>query len=314
MSILSRLRVAYHNRHFSTILSPNSSTPLTSKEKTRAALSLIKSEKNPEKILEICRAVSLTPDTHLDRVAFSVAISKLSEFKHFEGIRQFIDDLKTRPDLKTERFASHAIVLYGQANMIDHAIRSFKQMDELGIPRSVKSLNALLFACILAKDYKQGVKPNSTTFGTFLAGCYKEAKFEDVGKVLKLMEKGMKPNSVTFCHLIHGFCKEGKLDEAKSLFKNMVNRGIQPDSDCYFTLVYFLCQGGDFETALRICKESMAKGWVPNFSTMKTLVDGLASILKVELAKELIKQIKEKVTKNTEQWDEIESALPSKEE
>ncbi|XP_057962576.1 small ribosomal subunit protein mS86 (rPPR1)-like [Malania oleifera] len=395
MAIFSRLRClkSLQRRHFSSILSPNSATPLTSDQKSRAALSLVKSEKNPERILDICRAASLTPECHLDRIVFSVAISKLTESNYFEGIRSFLEELKTRPDLRNERFISHAIVLYGQAGMLDHAVRTFKEMQELGITRSTKCLNALLFSCILAKKYsevrrifidfpksygikpdldtyntvikafcesgssssvysilaemdRKGVKPNATSFKTLIAGFYREERSEDVGKVLELMKKHdictglstfniriqslcklkksseakalleemirrrMKPNAVTFCHLIHGFGKEGNLDEAKRLFTDMVNRGCKPDSDCYFTLVHFLCRGADFDTALQICKESMTKGWVPNFSTMKSLVDGLVSISKVEEAREVIRQIKEKFSKNVDMWDEIEAGLP----
>jgi len=386
MSVISRLR------HFSTsILSPNSSSPLSSKQKTRSALHLLKSETNPERILDVCRAASLSPDTHLDRRAFSLAISKLAAANHFDGIRRFLDDLKARPDLRNEKFLSHAIVLYGQANMLDHALRTFT--DDLSAPRSVKSLNSLLFASLLAKNYKEvsriyldfpktysiqpdvetyntvikafaesgtstsvysvltemdrnSVKPNVTTLNNALSGFYREEKFEEVGKLLKLMEEkyrifpalstynvrieslcklkrssegkalleGMicnrrKPNSVTYACLIHGFCREGDLEEAKRLFKDMKRRGYSPDGGCYFTLVHFLCRAGEFEAALEVAKECMGKGWVPNFTTMKGLVNGLAGASKVDEAKEVIKQIKEKFAENGDKWDEIESGL-----
>lgn len=377
----------------SSILSPDSSAPLSSKEKTRAALSLLKAEKNPERIIDICRAASLTPQSHLDRVAFSVAISKLTESSYFDGIRRFLEESKGRPDLRNERFMCHAIVLYGQAGMLNEAIDTFKHVEELGIRRTVKSLNALLFASIVAKDFKEtkrifmefpriysvapdletfntvikafsesestssaysalaemdrkGVKPNATTFGTMLAGFYKEEKYEDVGKVLELMQKygvargvsiyniriqslcklrksdeakvlldgmlarGMKPNSETYAHLIHGFCTEERYDEAKKMFKSMMNHGCRPTSDCYFTFIHYLCKGGEFDTALQICKESMEKGWIPNFGTMKSLVNGLVSIDKVDEARELIKQVKERFSRNTDLWDEVEAGLP----
>ncbi|XWS19436.1 hypothetical protein CRYUN_Cryun31cG0015800 [Craigia yunnanensis] len=396
MALFCRIRTSataatFHLRYFS-VLSPDS-TPLTSHQKSRSALSLLKSEQNPDRILEICRAASLTPVYHLDRIAFSVAISKLSEGNNFQSIDTFLQELRSRPDLQNERFASHSLVLYGQAKMLNHALTAFDYFYNEGLCRSAKSLNALLVAAILAKDYKEvkrifvefpkrygiepdlethntaikamcesessssvysllvdmkskGVKPNATTFGTMLAGFYKEEKYEDVGKVLNLMKehgipvgvstyniriqslcmlkksneakalldgmlsKGIKPNTVTYNHLIHGFCKEGNLEEAKRLFKSMVNRGLEPDSQCYFTLVHFLCQGDDFETALSICKESMEKKWVPKFSTMKSLVNGLASVSKVEEAKELIQNVKEKFSKNADMWDEIEKGLP----
>ncbi|XP_071707142.1 pentatricopeptide repeat-containing protein At1g11630, mitochondrial-like [Rutidosis leptorrhynchoides] len=379
------------SRKLSSILNPDSTTPLSSKEKSRAALSLLKSEKNPERIIEICRAAALTPESHLDRVAFSTAISKLTELNYFEGIRNFIDELlKTRPDLNNEKFISNAIVAYGQAGLLDNAFQLFDKMPQLGVGQNVKCLNALLFSCMLAKKYdevkrvylyfpgkygvklnldsyntvikafcesgsssscysvtaemvRKNIKPNATTFGLMIAGFYKEEKFEDVGRVLEMMKKhevhiglgtyniriqslcklkktmeakalldgfksrGMKPNSVTYTHLIHGFCREGKLSEAKELFKKM----IKPESDCYFTLVHYLCKGGDFEAALDVCKKSMEKNWVPNFSSMKLLVEGLANGSKIDEAKELIGQIKERFPKNADAWGEVEEKLPS---
>ncbi|KAF8410707.1 hypothetical protein HHK36_003241 [Tetracentron sinense] len=394
MASFSRIRLNFllFRRHFSAIQTLDSTIPLTSKQKSRALLSLLKSEENPERIIEICRSASLTPESHLDRIAFSIAISKLSNSQSFETISSFLEELKTRPYLRIEKSMSHVIVLYGQAGMIDHAIRTFQQMDELGIPRSPISLNALLFACFAAKKFEEvnriffefpktygitpnldtyntvikafcesglssfvysilaemdrkGCKPNATSFGVLLAGFYKEEKYEDVGKVLELMEKhnfhqgistyniriqslcklkksaeakalfdgmlssGMKPNSVSYYHLIYGFCKEGDLEEAKRLFCDMQTKGCSPDSHCYFTLIYYLCQGQDFDTAFWLCKVSMEKDWVPNFSTMKALVNGLVSISKVEEARELVEQIKEKFKKNADMWKEIEEGL-----
>ncbi|KAF8117688.1 hypothetical protein N665_0008s0043 [Sinapis alba] len=378
----------------SSILSPDSKTPLTSKQKSKTALSLLKTEKDPNRILEICRAASLTPDCHIDRLAFSAAVQNLTENKHFSAVTDLLDGfIENRPDLKTERFAAHAMVLYAQANMLDHSLRIFSDLEKFEIQRTVKSLNALLFACLVAKDYKEakrvyieipkmyriepdletydrmikvfcesgsasssysivaemerkGTKPTSSTFGLMIAGFYREDKKEDVGKVLAMMKErgvsvgvsthniriqslckrkrsgeakalldgmlssGMKPNAVTYGHLIHGFCNEGEFDEAKKLFKAMVNRGCKPDSECYFTLVYYLCKSGDFEVALSVCKESMEKNWVPSFGIMKSLVNGLAKDSKVEEAKELIAQVKEKFTRNVELWNEVEAALP----
>ncbi|MED6147088.1 hypothetical protein PIB30_040715 [Stylosanthes scabra] len=399
MSILSRLRHLHlhhhHRHHFSTsILSSDSSTPLTSKQKTRAALNLLKIEKNPERILEICAAASLTPDSHLDRVALSQAVKRLSAGGHVDGLRRLIEeDLKLRPDLQNERFLAHAMVLYGQAKMLDHAIRTFDRMEEeQRVPRTVKSLNSLLFACVLAKNYKEvkriylefpkiysivpnidtynlvirafcesgssssvysildemdenSVKPNATTMGAILAGFYKEEKFEEVGKVLNMMEerykmqpslstynvrivslcklkrsaeakalmdgmisRGRKPNAVTYMHLISGFCREGNVEEGKRLLEEMKKKEYKPEGDCYFTLVHFLTKARDFESALSLAKETMAKGWFPNFTTMKNLVNGLASVSKVEDAKQLIKEIKERFPAS-DKWDEIEVGL-----
>lgn len=199
---------------------------------------------------------------------------------------------------------------------------------------------------VLAEMERKGVKANATTFGHMLAGFYAEEKFHDVGNVLELMnqhglrpsistyniriqslcklkksseakklfdgvvEKGVKVNAITYHHLVYGFGKEGKYDEMKEVFNDMRKKGVEPDSTCYFTYVYYLCQGGDYETALKICKASIEKKWYPNFSTMKSLVEGLVSIEKVDEARELVKIMKEKFTKNADMWEKVEESLP----
>ncbi|XP_051135178.1 pentatricopeptide repeat-containing protein At1g61870, mitochondrial-like [Andrographis paniculata] len=383
----------HRRRLFSTsILSPDSKTPLSGIEKSRAALSLLRFEKNPERILDICRAAALTPELKLDRIAYSVAISKLKESNYYEGIRGLIRDSLDQPHFTTERIVSHFIVLYGQCGLVDDAIKLFDEMPALGIKHSVKALNKLLFACILAGDYgsmkrifsefprkygldpdletyntllkgfsesgsansshsilaemdRKGVKPNATTLSIVISGFYKEEKFGDAEKMMGLMKKhgvkpgigvynvkmqslcklgksaeakallddllarGMKPNRVTFGHLIYGFCREGNLDVAKALFEEMNGRKLKPEAGCYFTLVYYLCQGRDFDTALEVCKKCLAKSWIPNITTMKLLVNGLTSIGKVDEAKEIIGVVKEKFSRNSEKWSEIEEGL-----
>lgn len=108
-------------------------------------------ESNPERILDICRCSSFNPGSHLDRIALAVAVSKLSEANHTNGISQFLEELETQPDLyKNESVISHSIVLYGRANMTEHAVGTFEEMDKQGLPHSVNAFNALLFAFILA--------------------------------------------------------------------------------------------------------------------------------------------------------------------
>lgn len=390
---INSFRPLLQRRNFSSqssILTPDFST--TGRKKSRAVLSLLKSEANPEIILHICRTATLSPENTLDRVAMSVAISKLAQSDCFDGIRLLVEELKIRPDWRNERFVSHSIILYGQAGLLKNAIATFEEMGELGIHRTVKSLNALLFACILAKKFDEvkriftdfpkmyniqpdtetynhvieayceldksclgfsvlsemvskRCKPNETTFGHLIAGFYKEGKHDDVGKVLKLMEeygmkpgpstynfrikslcklgrsyeakalldgmlaRGLNPNSTIYLSLIHGFCKEGKFEDAKNLFNTMVKHGCEPDADCYYTLISFLCQGRDYVSALHFSKQSMEKDWVPYFTTMKSLVEGLASISKVEEAKQLVAQIKGRYPKAAHIWKETEEAL-----
>ncbi|CAD5316034.1 unnamed protein product [Arabidopsis thaliana] len=224
----------------STILSPDSKTPLTSKEKSKAALSLLKSEKDPDRILEICRAASLTPDCHIDRIAFSAAVENLAEKKHFSAVSNLLDGfIENRPDLKSERFAAHAIVLYAQANMLDHSLRVFRDLEKLEISRTVKSLNALLFACLVAKDYKEakrvyiempkmyGIEPDLETYNRMIkVFCESGSASSSYSIVAEMERKGIKPNSSSFGLMISGFYAEDKSDEVGKVLAMMKDRGV----------------------------------------------------------------------------------------
>ncbi|CAI9279846.1 unnamed protein product [Lactuca saligna] len=312
-------------RHLSSILNPDSSTPLSSKEKSRAALSLLKFEKNPERIIEICRAASLTPESHLDRVAFSIAISKLTELNYFEGIRNFIDELlKTRPDLNNEKFISNAIIYYGQAGLLTNAFQLFDKMPELGAVQNAKSLNALLFSCMLAKKYdevkrvyldfpqKYGIKPNLDTYNTVIKSfCESGSSSSCYSVTAEMIRKKCKPNATTFGTMIAGFYKEEKFEEVGKVLEMMKKYEVPVTLGTYNIRIQSLWRGsGDFKAALEVCKKSMEKDWFPNFSTMKLLVEGLANSDKVDEAKEIIGKAKEKFPKNADMWNEVEEKLP----
>ncbi|KAF8090697.1 hypothetical protein N665_0469s0032 [Sinapis alba] len=378
----------------SSLLTPDSKTSLPSNhKKSRHVLSLLRTENNPDRILEICRSASLTPNHHLHRVAFSVAVTTLANEKHFSAVSHLLDGfIKSQPYPIPESFAVRVIILYGRANMLDRSIQTFHDLERYEIQRTVKSLNALLHACLMVKDYKEAkriyfeiprtygiepdletynriikalcesnstsssysivaememrrVKPRASTFGLMIAGFYKEEKYDDVRKVLRLMREfgvhvgiatynvmiqclcerkktaeakallcgvmscRMRPNSVTYSLLIRGFCSEGDLDEAMDVFEVMVKSGCKPGSECYFGLIRCLCEGGEFETALVLCRESMEKNWVPSFSVMKWLVHGLVGGNKVDEAKEVIAQVKDKFSRNVDLWNEVEAEL-----
>ncbi|OAY25955.1 pentatricopeptide repeat-containing protein At1g61870, mitochondrial [Manihot esculenta] len=309
MALFSRLRIhpllTRNRRYFSTILSPGSTTPLSSKEKTRAALSLLKSEANPEKIVEICRAASLTPESHLDRIAFSVAISQLSKSNHFSYIQQFLDDLRSsRADLRSsERFSGHAIVLFGQANMINHAIRTFEEYhaDVVGSGAgSVKALNALLFACILAKDFgevkriflefpkKYSIEPNLETYNTVVkAFCESGSSSSGFSVLAEMDRKGLKPNATTFGSLLAGFYKEEKFEDAGKVLDMMKKHGIRQGLSTYNIRIQSLCKIKRSAEAKVLLDEILCRNMKPNSVTYCNLIHGFCNEGNLEEAKGL---------------------------
>lgn len=89
----------------------------------------------------------------------------------------------------------------------------------------------------------------------------------------------------------------------------MVKGEITPECECYSTLIYCLCQVSDFEAALKICKASKKTGLVPSVLTLELLVDGLASISKVNEASQIIAELKQKFPRNSPSGLNLEGRL-----
>ncbi|KAJ1270194.1 hypothetical protein BS78_06G035800 [Paspalum vaginatum] len=283
----------------SSIPNPSSpSTPLTSRQKTRLAMHLLKSSPPPppDQILSICRAAALTPETHIERVALSLAASKLSSAP--DTLRELASTFLT------PTHASHAIVLFGQAGHLPDAISTFQSSP------ATRSLNALIFACIVSGNHmeaahifhtfpdshgvkvdtetfniiiksfsesgttrsfysvfdemcKKGLKPNATTFTNALAGFYKEERFDDVEKVVDLVKQhGCGKFLSVYNVRVKNLCKLGRSGEAMALVDEMVRKGTKPSWLTYHHLIHGFCKEGDFEEAKRLYKEMGRKGVV----------------------------------------------------
>lgn len=302
------LRHFASNQNPNSILNPNSTTPLTSEEKTRAAISLIKLEKNPERIITICRAAALTPEVHLDRVAFSVAIYRLRDLHYFSGVRSFLEELKSRYDLKTERYMCHAMILYAQADMLNDAIRTFKEMDDLGVPRSVESLNALLFSCVIAKQYSEvrrvftvfpgsyGLLPNLDTYNTVIKAYCESGESSSVYSVLHEMgSKGIKPNATSYAHALAGFYKEEKFEDVEKILEMMKNQGLKTGRvSTYNVRILSLCKLRRSSDAKALLDSMISRGTKPNTVTYGHLIHGFGREGNLEEAKRMFNEMRKK--------------------
>ncbi|XP_065879252.1 small ribosomal subunit protein mS86 (rPPR1)-like [Euphorbia lathyris] len=294
------------NRHFSSIVSPNSTSPLYTRDKARAVLSLVKAEDNPEKIIEICQSASLSPEFHMDRMVLSAAISKLSQSNNFTYIQQFIDELQSsRPDLRSsERFASHSIILYGQAGMIDDAIRSFEEYHSNVVSNSftgsVKALNALIFAFILAKKFKElnrvfiefpktyNIEPNLQTYNTVTKALSESGSSSSCYSVLAEMDrKGVKPNATTFGNIICGFYMEEKYDDVGKILEIMKKYGIGQGLETYNIRILSLCKIKRSAEAKALLDDMLSRNVKTNSDTFSHLILGFCIEENVEEAKKM---------------------------
>ncbi|WCJ20240.1 pentatricopeptide repeat 336 [Euphorbia peplus] len=295
------------NRHFSTTVSPtatsppDSATPVFSRDKSRAILNLVKSEDNPENILKIIKSAFLNPEFHMDRIVFSVAISKLSQSNNHSYIKHFLTHLRsTRPDLRdSERFATHSIILYGQAGMIEDAILSFHHYhvnvvrnvgNDIGnVARrgSVKAFNALIFAFVLAKEYKElnrvfvefpkmfNIEPDLQTYNHVTKAFSESGSSSSCYDVLEQMDRnGVKPNDTTFGNMISGFYSEEKYDDVCRVLEIMAKYGVSQGLETYNIRIKSLCKLKRSAEAKGLFDVMVSRNVVPNAETFSHLILG----------------------------------------
>ncbi|KAM7265052.1 hypothetical protein ACFE04_002735 [Oxalis oulophora] len=348
--LFTRLRNFHHLHHYhgvhrrlssstttSSVLSPYSSTTLTSKQKKRETLSLLISEQDPNYAVDICRSGELSPESYLDRYSFSILIKKLSKDNNFSAIHQFLQELKhNRNDLKTERFVSLSIILYGQANMMEHALRAFKDLHEGKeiFKGSIKSLNALLLACYLAKDYARAkcvfldfpriynLQPDRDTYITVIKVFCKSGDSSLCYSVLEKMDrKGMKPDTSLLSTLLAGFYREEKFKDVGKVLDFMKDKyGFDSELSTYNVRIHGLCKLKRSAEAEVLYEEMCSKGMEPNHETFDHLIRGFRKEGNLEEAKKMFKLM---VESNCEQksgcylamvyflcrWGDYEAAL-----
>nr|AYM00871.1 pentatricopeptide repeat protein [Salvia miltiorrhiza] len=270
------------------------------KERTRAALAALRFEENPERILDLCRSVALTPESHLDRIVFSKAISKLKELNHHDGIRAFIQESMNQPGNRSERYAAHCIILYGQAGLISDALNLFDKMPQIGIERSVKTLNSLLFSCLLGREYgqmrriiwefprKYGLEPNLETYNTLLKGiCSSGGAMESHSILAEMERKGIKPSKQTFASVIEGLYSEEHLDDVGKMLHLMKRYDMSPGIGIYNVRIQSLCKLGRLAEAKALLDGILSNGMKPNCRTYGHLIYGFCRQHKLDAAKSL---------------------------
>ncbi|XP_051146361.1 pentatricopeptide repeat-containing protein At1g61870, mitochondrial-like [Andrographis paniculata] len=274
---------------------------------SRSLLPLILGEQNPERILDICRSATLSPESFHDRLAYSKAISKLRDANHYDGIRCFIKESMDKLHNRSERAASHFIILYAQGGLIDDAIKLFDEMPEKGIERNVKTLNSLLYSCTLAGEYgvmkriflefpmKYDLRPNLDTYNVVLRGFCQSGSASEAHAMLAEMEtKGITPDTKTFTTVIAGFYMEEKFSEVGMILALMKKYGIVPNISIYNVRIQSLCKLKRSDEAKALFDGILARGMKPNQTTYRHLVYGFCRERKLGMAKSLFKEMIDK--------------------
>ncbi|URE29613.1 PPR repeat [Musa troglodytarum] len=170
----------------------------------------------------------------------------------------------------------------------EEAEAMFEEMVSSGIKPNLVSYNILvkLHACctkkfdlayeVIAMAKKRGLRPDSTTYSTLIAGLCSAGRIEEAWGVLDwMLEENCPPTTHSYTPIVQGYCFEGKIEPARSLMATMADVGCPPTTATYNILIGALCRAGGFEEVEKILTESVHKGWKPNETTYNTYMDGL---------------------------------------
>ncbi|KZV27146.1 pentatricopeptide repeat-containing protein mitochondrial-like [Dorcoceras hygrometricum] len=220
---------------------------------------------------------------------YETTVRRLASAKRFRWIQEILEHQNVfRHDVSKENFNIRLIKLYGQSAMFDCAKRVFDEMPERNCERTVKSVNALLSACVNAGKYdeiegtfeememKWKVKPDVVSYNIVIKGLCEMGKL-DRGLALfdaMLRKSGVNPDLITFNTLLNGLYENKRFDEGENMWKRMVKCNLIPNIRSYNARLVGLVNEKEFEEAGKLITEMAQNGIKPDLFTYAALIRG----------------------------------------
>ncbi|WOL18201.1 hypothetical protein Cni_G26994 [Canna indica] len=262
------LRVSLSRRHFpafSTATAVADSAAFS--DPVPAAKSAIRSESDPERLVSLFESVAHHPSFYGDRTIYRLSVHKLARRRRPDLIERLLEGAKSDPDTpKSEGFLIRLLSLYGDAGMVDHAVRVFEAMPDLGCRRGERSLCALLSA--------------------FLKNGHVDRLQDAFGRAIE--EFGVTPGIASYNVLLRALCSSGKVEEARALLDEMPNKNVEPDIICYNIVLDGYFKKGDYAEFDEVLKEISKKKVRPNAGTYNCRIAALCAKGKSSQAEELL--------------------------
>ncbi|XP_062224346.1 large ribosomal subunit protein mL102 (rPPR5)-like [Phragmites australis] len=179
------------------------------------------------------------------------------------------------------------IAAYGKAAIPQEAVKLFRMMPDLGIPRTALSYNAVLKA-ILCRGREamarriynamiaDGVAPDVSTYNTLIWGFGLCKKMESAVRVFGDMKgHGVTPDVTTYNTLLNAWVRAGDLESARKVFDEMTGAGIERNSVSYNVMIRGYVASGKVEEAVGLFTEMGEKGVRLSEKTFAALMPGL---------------------------------------
>ncbi|CAN6247519.1 unnamed protein product [Urochloa humidicola] len=223
-----------------------------------------------------------------ERDTFALIVPALASSRMLNHARCIV--LDTMPSFGVapdEPTLAALIAAYGKAAIPQEAVKLFRMMPDLGIPRTVLSYNAVLKA-ILCRGREamarriynamiaEGVAPDLSTYNTLIWGFGLCKKMEAVVRVFGDMKAhGVVPDATTYNTLLNAWVRAGDLESARKVFDEMTGEGIERNSVSYNVMIKGYVEAKKVEEAVALFTEMGEKGLRLSEKTFAALLPGL---------------------------------------
>ncbi|KAF5728988.1 putative pentatricopeptide repeat-containing protein [Tripterygium wilfordii] len=239
---------------------------------TKATTTAATNEQHLRKMVEKYKKLSETPKFRSHRDRYMNVVRRFASANMPSLVHEFLEHQKKVDVITDEEFTAHFIFLYGRCKMFDHARTLFDEMPQLNCPRTVRSLNSLLSACVNSREFQ---------------------KIEEIFRELA-PKLGIEPDRVSYNTLVNAFCEMGALDSVLSVVDEMEKKGIQPDVITFNTLLHAFYWSGRFADGEKMWDLMESKDIVPNVRSYNARMRGLVSEDRLQEAIGMFDEMKSK--------------------
>ncbi|KAL8531229.1 hypothetical protein ACS0TY_008019 [Phlomoides rotata] len=233
---------------------------------------LIASQSDSLLAKEIFDLASKQPNFRHSYATYHTLIIKLGRSRHFSHMQSLLSSLKSRDYSISPSLFTHIIQIYGDANLPEKALKTFRTILEFNIKPRTKHLNSILEILVANNNF---VRP---AFDLFRSAH----------------KHGVLSNTKTYNILMRAFCLNGDLSIAYTLFNEMFKRDILPDVESYRILMQGLCRKSQVNKAIDLLEDMLNKGFVPDTLSYTTLLNSLCRKKKLKEAYKLLCRMKVK--------------------
>ncbi|KAG8385678.1 hypothetical protein BUALT_Bualt03G0070100 [Buddleja alternifolia] len=219
---------------------------------------------------------------------YETTVRRLASAKRFRWIREILEhQTQFTYDVSKENFSIRLIKLYGQSGMLENAMEVFDEMPERNCERTVKSMNALLSACVNSRKYehidrlfgemqtKWNVNPDVFSYNIVIKGLCEMGEWERaLDKFNAMGGKGVEPDLITFNILLDNLYKNRRFGGAEKIWKQMVVNNLSPNIRSYNARLVGLAKEKKFKEAVESIGEMEKSGIKPDVFTYAALIRG----------------------------------------